>query len=125
MTIRSKCVVAKRFRDKVKVTLRCGRDGGSGSGAEVLSWVRTETEDFAKVEAMPKLEGRQMIMVLAPSDNRRDATRRFSEALILSRSLYIKRVSLDVNAASAWKTGHAWPVVSPCHDSIMCKRHFR
>ena len=35
-------------------------------GAEVLSRVRSEIEDYAKVEAMPKLEGRQMIMVLAP-----------------------------------------------------------
>jgi translation initiation factor IF-3 len=28
--------------------------------------VRQETDEFAKVEAMPKMEGRQMIMVLAP-----------------------------------------------------------
>ena len=26
----------------------------------------TETEEIAKVEAMPKMEGRQMVMVLAP-----------------------------------------------------------
>ena len=54
--------------DKVKVTLRFrGREmAHQDLGAEVLSRVRTETEDYAKVEAMPKLEGRQMIMVLAP-----------------------------------------------------------
>jgi len=28
--------------------------------------VREETEEIAKIEAMPKMEGRQMIMVLAP-----------------------------------------------------------
>ena len=54
--------------DKVKVTLRFrGREmAHQDLGAEVLSRVRAETEDYAKVEAMPKLEGRQMIMVLAP-----------------------------------------------------------
>jgi len=33
---------------------------------DLLHKVRDETEDFAKVELEPKLEGRQMIMVLAP-----------------------------------------------------------
>jgi translation initiation factor IF-3 len=35
-------------------------------GANVLKRVREETEEIAKVESMPKMEGRQMIMVLAP-----------------------------------------------------------
>ena len=35
-------------------------------GANVLSRVRDETDEIAKVEAMPKMEGRQMVMVLAP-----------------------------------------------------------
>ena len=35
-------------------------------GAKVLARVREETEEIAKVEAMPKLEGRQMVMVIAP-----------------------------------------------------------
>ena len=54
--------------DKVKVTLRFrGREMAHQEiGANVLTRVREETEEFAKVEAMPKLEGRQMIMVLAP-----------------------------------------------------------
>ena len=54
--------------DKVKVTLRFrGREMAHQElGANVLTRVREETDDFAKVEAMPKLEGRQMIMVLAP-----------------------------------------------------------
>ena len=54
--------------DKVKVTLRFrGREMAHQElGANVLTRVREETDDFAKVEAMPKMEGRQMIMVLAP-----------------------------------------------------------
>ena len=54
--------------DKVKVTLRFrGREMAHQElGANVLARVREETDDFAKVEALPKMEGRQMIMVLAP-----------------------------------------------------------
>ena len=54
--------------DKVKVTLRFrGREMAHQElGAKVLARVRAETEEVAKVEAMPKMEGRQMIMVIAP-----------------------------------------------------------
>ena len=54
--------------DKVKVTLRFrGREMAHQElRAKVLKRVREETEEIAKVEAMPKMEGRQMIMVLAP-----------------------------------------------------------
>ena len=54
--------------DKVKVTLRLrGREMAHQElGANVLSRVRDETDEIAKVEAMPKMEGRQMVMVLAP-----------------------------------------------------------
>ena len=54
--------------DKVKVTLRFrGREMAHQElGANVLARVRQETEEIAKVEAMPKMEGRQMVMVLAP-----------------------------------------------------------
>ena len=54
--------------DKGKVTLRFrGREMAHQElGANVLTRVREETDEFAKVEAMPKMEGRQMIMVLAP-----------------------------------------------------------
>ena len=54
--------------DKVKVTLRFrGREMAHQElGANVLTRVREETDEFAKVEAMPKMDGRQMIMVLAP-----------------------------------------------------------
>jgi len=54
--------------DKVKVTLRFrGREMAHQElGMQLLQRVKAETEEVAKVEAEPKLEGRQMIMVLAP-----------------------------------------------------------
>ena len=54
--------------DKVKVTLRFrGREMAHIElGAKLLERVRGDVDEFAKVEAMPKMEGRQMIMVLGP-----------------------------------------------------------
>ncbi len=61
----------KRFLDegdKAKVTLRFrGREMAHQElGMKVLERVRDDLLDMAVVEAMPKLEGRQMVMVLAP-----------------------------------------------------------
>ena len=61
----------KRFfeeGDKVKVTLRFrGRElAHQYLGYALLNRVKTETATFAKVEAEPSMEGRQMIMILAP-----------------------------------------------------------
>jgi translation initiation factor IF-3 len=54
--------------DKVKVTLRFrGREmAHQDIGFKLLQRVRTETAPLAKVEAEPLMEGRQMVMVLAP-----------------------------------------------------------
>jgi len=54
--------------DKVKITLRFrGREmAHMNLGMDLLKKVREDTEEIAKVEAEPKLEGRQMMMVLAP-----------------------------------------------------------
>ena len=54
--------------DKVKVTMRFrGREMVHQElGAQVLEKVRTQFDAAAKVEQMPRLEGRQMVMVLAP-----------------------------------------------------------
>ena len=54
--------------DKVKVTMRFrGREmAHQNLGMGVLNRVRDDTAEIAKVEAMPKMEGRQMIMVIAP-----------------------------------------------------------
>lgn len=58
--------------DKVKVTLRFrGREMVHQElGRNLLMKVKEETSEFAKVESEPKLEGRQMIMVLAPAAGR-------------------------------------------------------
>jgi len=54
--------------DKCKVTLRFrGREMAHQElGMRVLERVRDDMGDTVQVEAMPKLEGRQMVMVLAP-----------------------------------------------------------
>jgi len=54
--------------DKVKVTLRFrGREmAHQDLGYKLLQRVKVETATIAKVEAEPLMEGRQMIMVLAP-----------------------------------------------------------
>ena len=55
--------------DKVKVTMRYrGREMAHQQiGIDVLARVKSDTEQKSKIELEPKLEGRQMIMVLAPT----------------------------------------------------------
>ena len=54
--------------DKVKVTLRFrGREmAHQDLGAKVLERIRNELTETTKVEQFPRMENRQMIMVLAP-----------------------------------------------------------
>ena len=54
--------------DKVKVTLRFrGREMAHQElGRGLLQRIAGDIEEIAKIEAMPKMEGRQMIMVVAP-----------------------------------------------------------
>jgi translation initiation factor IF-3 len=54
--------------DKTKVTLRFrGREMAHQElGANLLARVRGDLEEYAIVEQMPQMEGRQMIMVMAP-----------------------------------------------------------
>ncbi len=54
--------------DKVKITLRFrGREMAHQElGMNLLRRVQEDVEEIAKVEAFPRLEGRQMLMVLAP-----------------------------------------------------------
>ena len=61
----------KRFfeeGDKVKITLRFrGREmAHQNRGADLLKRVQDDFEEIAKVEQMPKMEGRQIMMVMAP-----------------------------------------------------------
>ncbi len=55
--------------DKVKVTLRFrGREMAHQElGMQLLMRVKEQISDIAKVEAEPKLEGRQMMMVVSPA----------------------------------------------------------
>ena len=54
--------------DKTKITLRFrGREMAHQElGTKLLARVRNDLDELAVVEQMPQLEGRQMVMVLAP-----------------------------------------------------------
>ena len=54
--------------DKVKVTMRFrGRElAHQDLGMNVLMRVKTDLDEIAKVEQFPKMEGRQMTMVMSP-----------------------------------------------------------
>lgn len=54
--------------DKTKITLRFrGREMAHRElGAQLLKRVEKDLEEFGVVEQFPKLEGRQMVMVIAP-----------------------------------------------------------
>ena len=56
------------YGDKTKITLRFrGREMTHQElGANLLARVRKDLEEYGIVEQMPQLEGRQMIMVMAP-----------------------------------------------------------
>jgi translation initiation factor IF-3 len=55
-------------KDKAKVTILFrGREiAYSDQGTKVLARIREELKDEAVVEQMPKMEGRNMVMILAP-----------------------------------------------------------
>jgi translation initiation factor IF-3 len=54
--------------DKAKITLRFrGREMAHQEfGVQLLKRVRDDLEPYSQVEQMPKLEGRQMVMVMSP-----------------------------------------------------------
>ncbi|MBL8390251.1 MAG: translation initiation factor IF-3 [Candidatus Accumulibacter sp.] len=58
--------------DKVKVTLRFrGREmAHQDIGMRQIERIRADLQELALVEQMPKMEGRQMVMVLTPSKKR-------------------------------------------------------
>nr|WP_239032443.1 MULTISPECIES: translation initiation factor IF-3 [unclassified Leisingera] len=58
--------------DKVKVTLRFrGREmAHQNLGRELLERVAEDIKELGKVENMPKMEGRQMIMMIGPLPNK-------------------------------------------------------
>ena len=58
----------KNDENKVKITMRFrGREMAHKQfGFQVLERVKEETKEVAKVEQSPKLEGRQILMLLGP-----------------------------------------------------------
>ena len=54
--------------DKVKVTLRFrGREMAHQQlGAQLLERVKEDLGEVAQIESFPKMEGRQMVMMIAP-----------------------------------------------------------
>ena len=54
--------------DKVKVTIRFrGREMAHQElGMELLQKLSEDMKEAAKIEAMPRMEGRQMLMVMSP-----------------------------------------------------------
>ena len=63
---------------KVKITIMFrGREVAHPElGMKILEDVAKKVEDLAKVEAAPKLDGRNMVMVLAPDKRVQDAAKR-------------------------------------------------
>ena len=63
-----KLVEFLEYGDKTKVTLRFrGREMAHQElGSKLLARVRDDLEEYGTVEQMPQMEGRQMIMVIAP-----------------------------------------------------------
>ena len=59
--------------DKAKVTLRFrGREMAHRElGAQMLERIKKDLEEFANVEQFPKMEGRQLTMVLAPKSKKK------------------------------------------------------
>ena len=68
--------------DKTKVTLRFrGREMAHQEfGVRLLERVRNDLEPYGIVEQFPKLEGRQMIMVLAPKKGKKEVKKKKDKA---------------------------------------------
>lgn len=59
--------------DKAKITLRYrGREmAHQALGAQIIERIKAELAEEAQIEQQPKMEGRQMIMVLAPRSKKK------------------------------------------------------
>ncbi len=63
-----KLIAFLEIGDKTKVTLRFrGREMAHKElGAQLLTRVRDDLDEYGSVEQIPQMEGRQMVMVIAP-----------------------------------------------------------
>ncbi len=83
----TKLRAVKRFLadgDKAKITLRYrGREmAHQDIGMQVVNRLREELADVAQIEQMPKLEGRQMVMVLAPRSKKKAPVAKPTQAVV-------------------------------------------
>ena len=104
-----KLKAAKKFignEDKVKVTLRFrGREmAHKDMAAKLLDRIRDDLAEMSKVEFHPKMEGRQMIMILAPDKTaaERVAKQRAEEAKAIEA-----REKAEANEAAQEKLAEA------------------
>ena len=58
--------ISSGYKVRVSVFFRGREMAHQDRGEVLLERIKIETDEFAKVELLPKFEGRQMIMVLAP-----------------------------------------------------------
>jgi translation initiation factor IF-3 len=89
--------------DKGKVTLRFrGREiTHQDIGMRLLERIRDELSDVAMVEHMPKLEGRQMIMVLAPKKTGKPVTKSAAKAPAPKKAASAKAAAPKAGAEAA------------------------
>lgn len=67
-----KAIIFLRQGDKVKFTIRFrGREMAyQEQGADILSRIENDLKEFGTVEQHPKMEGRQMIMIVCPQKSK-------------------------------------------------------
>ncbi len=100
-----KLKAAKKFlgnEDKVKVTLRFrGREmAHKEMAAKLLDRIRDDLAELSKVEFEPKMEGRQMIMILAPD---KTAAERVAKQRALEAKEQEAREKAEANEAAQEK----------------------
>jgi translation initiation factor IF-3 len=114
--------------DKVKVTMRFrGREVTHPEiGTEILSRLRDSVSDYGEIETAPRLEGRQMTMVLAPvrnvdrvSDERAAASVETEEETVVSEETTAGRepIAGDTDVADVAGDGDAVEQGSSADDA--------
>jgi len=104
-----KLKAAKKFlgnEDKVKVTLRFrGREmAHKEMAAKLLDRMREDLAELSKVELHPKMEGRQMIMILAYD---KTAAERVAKQRVLEEKEAAEREKAEANEAAQEKLAEA------------------
>ena len=104
-----KLKAAKKFlgnEDKVKVTLRFrGREmAHKEMAAKLLDRIRDDLAEMSKVEFHPKMEGRQMIMILAPD---KTAAERVAKQRAEDEKEALARETAEANEAAQEKLAEA------------------